>query len=224
MRNERYAPSQMGQVWQGGMSQAVFDRRVMPLFGGGLLMAAVSSYIGFRLPMGICLLAMIGEFILVLTSGMWARNENRGLNLGLYFLVTSLAGLAAVPLMIYAIGRTGDPTVIVQAFGISGLTFGGLMAYSLVSKRDFTGMGAFLVAGMIGLLIAGVVNIFLHSSALSFGFSVIAVLLFAGFVVYDMSIIRRRFSDADYVMAAIMLFIDFMGLFQNILRLMSSRR
>ncbi|MEZ0367768.1 MAG: Bax inhibitor-1 family protein, partial [Candidatus Sericytochromatia bacterium] len=75
-------------------------------------------------------------------------------------------------------------------------------------------------AGIIGLLIAGVVNLFLHSSALAFGFSVVAVLIFAGFVLYDMSIIRRHFSDSDYVLAAIMLFIDFMGLFKNILYLM----
>lgn len=210
----------MGAVWQGGMSQEVFDRRVLPLFGGGLMMAAVTSYVGLGMPIWVCFAAMIAEVILVMTSGLWARNENRGINIGLYFLVTALAGLAAVPLMWYALGR-GGPALIVQAFGVSGLTFGGLMAYSLVSKRDFSGWGAFLMAGIIGLLIAGVVNIFLHSTALAFGFSVVSVLIFAGFVVYDMSIIRRRFSDSDYIMAAIMLFIDFMGLFKNILYLMS---
>lgn len=182
-------------------------------------MAAVTSFVGLRLPMGICLAAMIGEIVLVFTSGMWARNEKAGINVGLYFLVTALAGLASVPLMLWAMGR-GGPGLIVQAFAVSGLTFGGLMAYSLISKRDFSGLGGFLMAGIIGLLIAGVVNIFLHSSALAFGFSVIAVLIFSGFVLYDMSIIRRHFSDADYIMAAIMLFIDFMGLFKNILYLM----
>lgn len=224
MRNERrYAPSAIGAAWQTGMSQRVFDTRVLPLFGGGLLLAAATSYIGLGLPIGVCIAAMIGELILVMTSGMWARNENAGLNVGLYFLVTALAGLASVPLIMWALGR-GGPAMIVQAFAVSGLTFGGLMAYSLVSKRDFTGLGGFLMAGIIGLLIAGVVNIFLHSSALAFGFSVISVLIFSGFVLYDMAIIRRHFSDADYIMAAIMLFIDFMGLFQNILRLMGMTR
>lgn len=219
MRNERYAPREIGMTWQAGMSQRVFDTRVLPLFGGGLLMAAVTAYIGIGLPLGLCFAAMFGELILVLTSGMWARNENAGLNIGLFFLVTALAGIASVPLMRWALGM-GGPALIMQAFAVSGLTFGGLMGYTLVSKRDFTGMGGFLMAGIIGLLIAGVVNIFLHSSALAFGFSVISVLIFAGFVLYDMSIIRRHFSDADYIMAAIMLFIDFMGLFKNILYLM----
>lgn len=219
MRNDNYAATQAGLSWGAGMSQRVFDTRVLPLFGGGLLMAAVTSFIGLGLPIGVCIAAMVGEFILVLTSGMWARNENRGLNLGLYFLVTALAGLAAVPLITWALGR-GGPALLVQAFAVSGLTFGGLMAYSLVTKRNFEGMGGFLMAGIIGLLIAGIVNIFLQSSALAFGFSVVAVLIFAGFVLYDMSIIRRHFTDSDYVMAAIMLFIDFMGLFKNILYLM----
>lgn len=219
MRNDRYAPAYQGTSWQAGMSQRVFDTRVMPLFGGGLLMAAVTAYIGMGLPPVICFGAMIAEFILVLTAGMWSRNENGALNLGLYFLVTALAGLAAVPLVRWGLG-VGGPGLLVQAFAVSGLTFGGLMGYSLITKRDFSGWGGFLVAAAIGLLITGIVNIFLQSSIVAFGFSALAVLLFAGFVLYDMSIIRRHFDDSMYVMAAIMLFIDFMGLFKNILYLM----
>lgn len=219
MRNERYAPSYGDVSWQTGMSQRVFDTRVLPLFGFGLLLAAASTYLGIGLPPIFCIMAMIAEVILVFTSGMWQRNENGALNLGLYFLTTALAGLAAVPLVRWGLG-VGGPALLVQAFGVSGLTFGGLMAYSLVTKRNFEGMGGFLMAGIIGLLIAGVANIFLRSSALSFGFSVVAVLIFAGFVLYDMSVIKRRFSDSDYVMGALMLFIDFMGLFKNILYLM----
>lgn len=67
---------------------------------------------------------------------------------------------------------------------------------------------------------AALVNLFIGSTALSFGISVIAVLIFAGFVLYDMSMIRNRFSNADYIMAAIILFIDFMGLFKNIVYLL----
>lgn len=219
MRNERYAPSYLDTGWQAGMSQRVFDTRVLPLFGFGLMIAAVSAFIGIGLPPQLCLLAFGGEFILILTSGLWARNENGALNLGLYFLVTALAGLAAVPLMQYALGR-GGPALIVQAFAVTGITFGGLMAYSLVTRRNFEGLGGFLIAGAIGLLVAWIVNIFLGNSTMAFVLSAFGVLLFSGFVLYDMSIIRRRFSDADYVMAAIMLFIDFMGLFKNILFLM----
>ncbi|HEY9839056.1 MAG TPA: Bax inhibitor-1 family protein, partial [Candidatus Obscuribacterales bacterium] len=136
MRNDRYAPTTMGTSWGAGMAQRVFDTRVLPLFGGGLMMAALTAYFGMGLPLGLCIAAMVAEFILVLTSGMWSRNENAGLNVGLYFLVTALAGLASVPLMRWAMGM-GGPGLIVQAFAVSGLTFGGLMAYSLVTKRNF---------------------------------------------------------------------------------------
>lgn len=219
MNNVRSAQGYMGATWGAGMSQQVFDTRVLPLFGGGLLLAAATAFIGLGLPFWVCIAAMVGEIVLVFTSGMWARNESRGLNVILYFLVTALAGLAAIPLVRWGLGVGGVP-LLAQAFGVSGLTFGGLMAYSMVTKRSFVGMGGFLIAGIIGIIIASVVNLFLHSSALAFGTSVIAVLIFAGFVLYDMSIIRRHFSDADYIMAAIMLFIDFMGLFKNILYLM----
>lgn len=219
MRNERYVPSSLDIGWQSGMSQQAFDTRVLPLFGFGLLIAAISAFVGMGLPPMLCFMAFGGEFILILTSGMWARNENRALNVGLYFLVTALAGLASVPLMRYALG-TGGPALIVQAFAVTGITFGGLMAYSLVTKKNFEGLGGFLIAGAIGLIVAWIVNIFVGSSTFSFVLSAFGVLIFSGFVLYDMSIIKRRFSDSDYVMAAIMLFIDFMGLFKNILFLL----
>lgn len=219
MRNDQYAPRTLGGAWGAGMSQRVFDTRVLPLFGLGLLMAAVTAFIGIGLPPIVCIAAMIGEIILVWTASKWAYNENRAFNVGMYFLVTALAGLATVPILRWA-GFVGGVGLIVQAFAVTGITFGGLMAYSLVTKRDFTGMGGFLVAALIGLIVAGVVNIFVGSSMLSMLFSVGAVLLFAGFVLYDMSIIRRHFSDRDYIIAAVMLFINFMGLFKNILYLM----
>ncbi len=201
-----------------GMSQEVFDTRVLPLFGLGLLLAGGSAFIGFGLPPIICLLAVVVEIALVWTSGSWAQNENRGLNVLLYGVVTICAGLAAVPLLRWA--NMINPMLIMQAFAVTGITFGGLMAYSMTTKRSFEGMGGFLMAAIIGVIVASIVNIFIGSTMLSMIVSMVAVLVFAGFVLYDMSVIRDRFDDSMYIMAAIMLFIDFMGLFQNILYLM----
>lgn len=117
MRNERYAPSYGDVSWQTGMSQRVFDTRVLPLFGFGLLLAAAAAYLGIGLPPIFCIMAMIAEVILVFTSGMWQRNENGALNVGLYFLTTALAGLAAVPLVRWGLG-VGGPALLVQAFGV----------------------------------------------------------------------------------------------------------
>lgn len=219
MRQDRYAPSMYDTWQQTGMSQRVFDTKVMPLFGLGLLMTAAAAYLGRNLPFGFLIAAMVGELILIFTAGAWQRSENAGLNVGLYILLTALSGLTLIPLLRWA-GMVGGPQLIAQALGVTGLTFGGLMIYSFTTKKDFTGMGGFLMAGIIGLIVASIVNIFIGGTTFSLIISFFGVLIFAGFVLYDMSLIKKSMSDQDYIMAAIMLYINFIGLFQNILRIM----
>lgn len=216
--NQRYASSYAG-TWAGaGMSQRVFDTRVMPLFGAGLLMTAAAAFLGWGLPFPILIAAMIGEVILVMTAGKWQRAENRSLNMGLYFLLTALSGLTLVPLLHWA--NMKNPMLIVQALGVTGLTFAGLMVYATVTRRDFSGMGGFLVTAIIGVIVASIFNIFFHSTMFSLVISMVSVGIFSAFVLYDMAIIRQTLSDQDYMFAAIMLYIDFIGLFQNILRIL----
>jgi len=218
MRNEQYAPTYASH-WSTGMSQRTFDTKVLPLFGVGLLLTGAAAYLGKDLPRGILIAAMIGEIALVFTSGMWQRNENRSLNMGLFFLLTALGGLAMVPLLGWA-NVVGGPMLIFQALGVTAITFGGLMAYSLTTKRDFSGMGGFLMAAILGLIVASIVNIFVGGTTFSLLISAAGVLIFSGFVLYDMSMIKKTYSDSDYIMASIALYLNFIGLFQNILRIM----
>ena len=218
MRNDRYAPSVPG--WQSrGMSQSVFDTKVMPLFGLGLLMTALAAYLGRNLPMGIVLMAFVGEVILILTAGTWQKIENSSMNIGLYILFTTLSGITLVPLLRWA-GVVGGPQLIAQALMVTGLTFGGLMIFSFTTKKDFSFMGRILTMAIIGLIVAAVVNIFIGGTTFSLIISFFGVLIFSGFVLYDMSQIKQNMSDDQYIMAAIMLYLDFIGLFQSILRIM----
>jgi uncharacterized protein len=217
--NQRYSPAYMDTGWQAGMSQRVFDTRVLPLFGFGLLLTAAAAYLGRNLPFGILIAAMVGEVILVWTSGMWQKKELGNLNIGLYFLLTALSGLTLVPLLQWAHLRSG-PMLIAQALAVTGITFGGLMAYSLITKRDFSGMGGFLVAACIGLIVAMIVNVFVGGSTFALIISCFGVVLFSGFVLYDMSLIKGHLSDADYIMATIMLYLNFIGMFTHILRIL----
>lgn len=219
MRNDRYSPVYLDSSWQTGMSQRVFDTRVLPLFGFGLIMTAAAAYLGRHLPLGILIGAMIGEIILVMTASLWQKKELGSLNLGLYFLLTALSGLTLVPLLQWAAGKSG-PVLIAQALAVTGITFGGLMGYSLVTKKDFSGISGFLSAGLIGLIVAMLVNLFIGGTTFSLIISCFGVVIFAGFVLYDMSLIKGHLSDADYVMAAIMLYLNFIGMFQHILRIM----
>ena len=121
---------------------------------------------------------------------------------------------------------------IVRVFFITTATFGAMSLYGYTTKRDLTGMGNFLLMGLIGIWIAIIVNFFLASSALHFAISVIGVLVFVGLTAYDTQKIREMYFEADgadattkkAVWGALMLYLDFINLMVMLLRLFGERR
>jgi len=203
---------------RGGMSLSVFNNKVMPLFALGLLMTGVSSFLAWGLPSTLLIGAMIFELILIFTSPMWAYRERGSVNVGIYLFFTSLSGISLVPLLQWA--GAINPNLIIQAFGITAITFASLMVFGAVTKKDFSWMGTMLFMSVIGLIVASIANIFIGGSVLSLGISFISVIIFSAFVVYDMSRIRAYFSERDYIVATIALYLDFILLFQNVLRIL----
>lgn len=123
---------------------------------------------------------------------------------------------------------------IAQTFLITAIAFAGLSLYGYVTKRDLSGMGTFLMMGLIGLLVAMVVNIFLASSALAFAISVIGVLIFAGLTAYDTQNIKNNYiqhaqaMDQEWlgkaaIMGALNLYMDFINLFMFLLQFLGNR-
>ncbi|WP_115733582.1 Bax inhibitor-1/YccA family protein [Aminobacter aminovorans] len=120
---------------------------------------------------------------------------------------------------------------IVQTFFITATAFGALSLVGYTTKRDLTAMGTFLTMGVIGLLIAMVVNIFLQSPALQFAISAIGVLVFAGLTAYDTQKIKEMYFDGDDVlvsgrkaiMGALTLYLDFINLFSFMLSFLGNR-
>ena len=129
---------------------------------------------------------------------------------------------------IFLVYTTGS---IVQTFFITAASFGALSLWGYTTKRDLTGMGTFLFMGVIGLLIAMVVNIFLASPALQFAISAIGVLVFAGLTAYDTQKIKEMYWEGDDVlvagrkaiMGALTLYLDFINLFTFLLHFMGNR-
>ena len=123
-------------------------------------------------------------------------------------------------------------TSIARVFFISAATFGGMSLYGYTTKKDLTGMGSFLFMGLIGLLVASLVNIFLKSSALEFALSAIGVLIFIGLTAYDTQKIKQayyRTTDSEItaklaVMGALNLYMDFINLFIMMLRFFGDRK
>jgi FtsH-binding integral membrane protein len=140
------------------------------------------------------------------------------------------AGLLGVSLSFLFAAYTAAS--ITQVFAITAATFGAMSLWGYTTSRDLTGMGSFLFMGLIGIIIAMVVNIFLGSTALEFAISVIGVLIFTGLTAYDTQKIKEMYTVNDdgtvsgrkAVMGALRLYLDFINLFLMLLRLFGQGR
>ncbi len=147
--------------------------------------------------------------------------------LGLFMIYAALLGAALTSIFVVYTG-----TSITRVFFISAASFGALSLYGYTTQRDLSAFGSFLIMGLVGIIIAMLVNIFLKSSALAFAISVIGVLVFAGLTAWDTQKIKEMYDPQDdgtvagrkVVMGALTLYLDFINLFLMLLRLFGDRR
>lgn len=141
------------------------------------------------------------------------------------------SGLMGLSLATVFIVYTG--TSVVRVFFITASTFGAMSLYGYTTKKDLTGLGSFLFMGLIGLIIASLVNIFLKSSAMQFALSVIGTFLFIGLTAWDTQRIKQNYyhfaGNSEMVgkaavMGALNLYMDFINLFIMLLQLIGDRR
>ncbi len=141
---------------------------------------------------------------------------------------------AAVGLSLSFIFAVYTGTSIAQTFLVTAIAFAGLSLYGHTTKKDLSGMGTFLMMGLIGLIVASIVNIFLASSALAFAISVIGVLIFAGLTAYDTQSIKNTYvahamhGDQEWlgkaaIMGALNLYLDFINMFMFLLQFLGNR-
>ena len=222
-------------VWAGLQAQTAaeatlaermgFIRKVYALFFAGILFAIGGVWLGLSNPETIMapivnhpiitLFVMIGAVV-----GTQALRHVRGINLLALFAFTTLTGAIISPL-IWLVLRT-NPASITQAGLLTVGIFGGLTAYVFISKRDFSFMRGMLMTGLVVVVLAVVLNMFIASSAFSFGISAVALLLFSGFVLYDTSNIIRRYPTNEYIAGALDLYLDAFNIFLALLRLLNA--
>jgi uncharacterized protein len=145
---------------------------------------------------------------------------------GTFWLYAALVGASLASIfLVYAHGS------IANVFFITAATFGGLSLYGYTTKSDLSGWGSFLIMGVIGIVIASIVNIWLASGALTFAISVIGVLVFSGLTAYDTQQIKEMYYEGDSelvagqksIMGALRLYLDFLNLFLMLLSLFGNR-
>jgi len=164
-------------------------------------------------------------FVLVLSYGI--QRLNLGTAQLLFWAFSAVMGLSLSAIFLVYTG-----TSVARVFFITSGTFAGMSLYGYTTKRDLTSMGSFMFMGLIGILIASLVNMFVQSSALDFAISVIGVLVFVGLTAWDTQRIKESYSETDgdviagkkAIFGALSLYLDFINLFMMLLRLFGDRR
>ena len=147
------------------------------------------------------------------------KYKNSSAGVGLLLGFTFFMGLMLSRLLAAILGLSNGSTLIMTAFGGTAAVFMAMASLASVIKRDLTNMGKFLFVGAILLLVAGVINIFMQSSALMITLSVIAIGLFSAFMLYDLKRVIDG-GETNYVSATLAIYLDIYNVFQSLLALL----
>ena len=172
----------------------------------------------------VVLLAPLG---LVLLLGFRVQKMSLGAVQVTFWSYAALIGLSLAGIFLVYTGAS-----IARVFFITGATFAAMSLYGYTTRADLTRFGSFLFMGLIGIIIASLVNIFIASSALQFAISVIGVVVFVGLTAYDTQRIKEIYREGEdevvagkkAVMGALQLYLDFINLFVLMLQLFGDRR
>ncbi len=195
------------------------------VFGGQVSGLTAFGHLIFQSPL--MWVVVLAPLALVFIMSFGINRLEPGTALTLFFVYAGLLGLSLASIFLIYTG-----TSITRVFFISAATFGALSLWGYTTKRDLSGMGSFMFMGLIGLVIAMLVNVFLKSSGLDWAISIMGVLVFAGLTGWDTQRIKEMYSPMDdgsiagrkAVMGALSLYLDFINLFLMLLRLMGDRR
>ncbi len=162
--------------------------------------------------------------IYAMNSGM-NRMQTSSLQ-AMFWAFATLMGLSMSTIFLVFTGSS-----IAETFFATAASFAGLSLYGYTTKRNLTGMGSFLIMGLVGLLVASIINIFMHNSTMQWVISSIGVLIFAGLTAYDTQRIKSMYqyvAGSDMVgktaiMGALSLYLDFINMFQFLLSFMGNR-
>jgi hypothetical protein len=162
-------------------------------------------------------------FVLAMSFGAHAFSAA---TLGVLFYLYSISNGAALSLL-FAVYTGGS---VATAFFVSAALFGSMSIYGYTTGRSLESFGQFLFIGLIGIMIAGIVNIFLHNSMLQMVISSLAVLIFVGLTAYDTQVIKDGFYENSEdpgkaeVLGALTLYLDFINIFVNLLQLIGVKK
>ena len=147
------------------------------------------------------------------------KTKNSAAGVPVLLAFTFFMGLMLSRLIGMVLGLSNGAGLIMTAFSGTGVIFLGMATLSTVIKRDLSSMGKFLFIGVIMLIVAGVANIFLQSSALMITLSVVAIGIFSAFIIYDLKRVRDG-EETNYISATLTVYLNLYNIFQSLLSLL----
>jgi modulator of FtsH protease len=160
-------------------------------------------------------------FMAIAFGFMYAIEKTKHSTVGVFVLLgfTFFMGLMLTPLLRHTLGYSNGGQLIMTAFGGTAVVFAVMASIATTTKRDFSGMGSWLFAGVVVLLLAAVANIFLQMSVLSIVISVLAIAIFSAYILYDVQRIVNG-GETNYISATLAIYLDVFNIFTSLLRLL----
>jgi hypothetical protein len=215
-----------------------FMRGVYQWMAGGLALTAITAYLVASTPALVQAILdnqilfwglIIAEFGLVMWISAGIGRLSASMASGLFLLYSGLNGVTLSAILIYYTAAS-----VVGTFVVCAGMFGAMSIYGMVTKKDLTSLGSFMFMGLIGIILASVVNIFLRSPGLEFAISGIGVLVFVGLTAYDTQKLKEMGQTAPMedgtavrrgtILGALTLYLDFINLFLMLLRFFGQGR
>jgi len=183
-----------------------------------VLGAFVGVSTGLGLPGGVFGMVL---FLAIAFGFIWAIEKTKHSGAGIAVLMgfTFFMGLMLTPILTRTLGFANGGTLIMTAFGGTAAILAVMASIATVSKRDFSALGKWLLAGVIVLILASVANIFLGMSALSIVISVMAIAIFSAYILYDVQRIVNG-GETNYISATLSIYLSVFNIFSNLLALL----
>ncbi|MEQ1668056.1 MAG: Bax inhibitor-1/YccA family protein [Sulfuriferula sp.] len=189
-----------------------------------MIPTVIGAYLGMSINFAFMaqhpILSMLG--MLAVMFGMFmaiAANRNNSLGVVLLLATTGLFGLMLGPILQNALHFSNGAQLIAMAAGGTGAIFFTLATIATVTKKDFSFMGKFLMIGLVMLILASLANMFFQVPVASLAISAIAIMIFSGYILYDISQIIHG-GETNYIMATLALYLDIYNIFVNLLNLL----
>ncbi|GBG12560.1 modulator of FtsH protease [Novimethylophilus kurashikiensis] len=199
-------------------------RNTYMLLGLSMLPTVAGALVGMSMNF-----SFMAQHPIMVTLGMLAvmfglfmgisANRDSGVGVVLLLVLTGFLGLMLGPILQVALHLRNGGQIVGLAAGGTGVIFMTLASIATVSKKDFSFLGNFLMIGLILLLVASLANMFFHVPALALTISAVAVLIFSGFILFDVNQVVQG-GETNYIMATLNIYLDIYNLFVNLLQLL----